>query len=232
MNRAGEDLHALAVLAEPQRARIYAHLTASREPRTQQEISQALGMGRTLVTFHLDKLQRTGLVHPVPTDAAPDGRGRPPQRYAASDQELIATMPPRRYHLLAEILVRAAGQQIPGEPLRAAATRVARRQGVELAQTEAEAGQHQGRPGSLMHLLTRLGYEPHQDGDTIVLTNCPFQRLRAADTELVCSINAALGTGYLEGLSMSDGVSARLRPCPVNCCVVLEPRSVGTSVVT
>jgi len=229
MDGAGEDFHALAVLAEPQRARIYAHLTATPEPRTQQEIAQALGIGRTLVAFHLDKLQRTGLVHPARSHPAPDGRGRPPQRYAASDQELIATMPPRRYHLLAEVLVRAAREQAPGEPLRAAATRVARRQGVELAQTEGQAAQRGSRPRSLMHLLTRLGYEPHRNGDTIVLTNCPFQRLRAVDTELVCSINAALGAGYLEGLSMSDGVLARLRPCPVNCCVVLEPRSVETS---
>ena len=228
MDGADEDFHALAVLAEPQRARIYAHLTATREPRTQQEISQALGIGRTLVTFHLDKLQRTGLVHPVRSHAVPDGPGRPPQRYAASDQELIATMPPRRYQLLAEILLRAAGEQVRGEPLRAAATRVARRQGVELARTEDQAAEHQSRARSLLHLLTRLGYEPHQDGDAIVLTNCPFQRLRAADTELVCSINAALGTGYLEGLSMSDEMSARLRPCPDNCCVVLEPRPVGT----
>ena len=227
MNPAGEDFHALAVLAEPQRARIYAHLIATSEPRTQQEISQALGIGRTLVAFHLDKLQRAGLVHPVRGDGPPVGRGRPPQRYAASDKELIATMPPRRYELVAEVLVRAAGEQLPGEPLQVAATRVARRHGVELAHTEGVGTQRRGRWGSLIHLLTRLGYEPREEGDTVVLANCPFQRLRAVDTDLMCSINVALSNGYLEGLSMRDGVTARLRPCPASCCVVLERRPVA-----
>lgn len=225
MDAGADDLVALGVLAEPQRARIYAHLAAAGEPRTRQEVCDALEIGRTLVAFHLDKLQRAGLVRAVPANVMSGGRGRPPQRYTVSDRELIATMPPRRYELLAEVLVRAAGEQEPTEPLKAAATRVARRRGVELAQAQADVGGTGGRHHpreALTHLLTRLGYEPRHEGETVLLTNCPFQRLRAADTELVCSINAALGAGYVEGLGMSGHLTARLRPCPVNCCVVLE----------
>ncbi len=47
----------------------------------------------------------------------------------------------------------------------------------------------------LTKLLTRLGYQPREDGQSVVLANCPFLRLRAADTQLVCSINAALAAG-------------------------------------
>lgn len=148
-------------------------------------------------------------------------------------------MPPRRYELLAEVLVRAAAEQTPGEPLRGAAQRVARRRGVELTRDDSEFNRRSPAPSiptgasvsrssrsrteALLSLLTRLGYNPNQDGDALVLTNCPFQRFRASDTELVCSINAALGAGYLEGLAIDGDVTARLRSCPTNCCVVFEP---------
>lgn len=224
MDPEADDLAALGMLAEPQRARIYAHLAAAGDPPTQQELCETLGLGRTLVAFHLEKLQRAGLVHPAgPATPRAGGRGRPPQRYAVSDREVIATVPPRRYELLAEILVRAAAAQAPGEGMRTAAVRVARDRGVELGREQARrdgAGRDVGE--ELTALLVRLGYEPRRDGDAIVLTNCPFQRLRVTDTELVCAVNAALGEGYLDGLGMNEALTARLRPCPVNCCVVLE----------
>lgn len=220
--RAG-DLVALGMLAEPRRAGIYALLAASQQPLTQQEVADALGLGRTLVAFHLDKLQGAGLVRALRADVATRTRGRPPQRYAASDREITATVPPRRYELLADVLVRAAREQGPGESMHDAALRVARARGAELAREKAEAVDGGGDSDeSLTRLLSRLGYEPRRDGDTFVLTNCPFQRLRGTDTELVCSINAALHAGYLDGLALGDVVTARLRPCPVNCCVVLE----------
>ncbi len=217
-----DGLVALGVLAEPQRARIYAHLASAEQPRTRQEVCEALGIGRTLVGFHLDKLQRTGLVRTVRASVARSGRGRPPQRYTVSDRDLIATVPPRRYELLADVLVRAAAEQAPDEPLQAAALRVARKTGSELARAELDKAAEPCGVEALTQLLTRLGYQPRQDGKAVILTNCPFQRLRMRDTELVCSINAALGAGYLEGLGMSEGLTSRLRACPVNCCVVLE----------
>ncbi|SES00935.1 Predicted transcriptional regulator, ArsR family [Lentzea xinjiangensis] len=230
MEPGADDFSALGVLAEPQRARIYAQLAAATQPQTRQEVCEALGLGRTLVAFHLDKLQRAGLVHAVRPEAAPGARGRPPQRYAATDREVIATVPPRRYELLAQVLLRATREQAPGEPIHAAAVRAARARGVELAQGLEPAGEdHSGtaedaRPWeALTRLLSRIGYQPRRDGDALILTNCPFQRLRVTDTELVCSINAALSAGYLDGLAMNEAVTPRLRPCPVNCCIVLEP---------
>ena len=223
MDGGARDVVALGLLAEPKRGRIYAHLAAAAQPQTQQEVSEALGFGRTLVSFHLEKLQRAGLVRSVRPEASGRERGRPPQRYAVSDREVAATVPPRRYELLAEVLVRATREQGPEEPAHSAAVRVARARGVELAREESTATADGSRSGqALTRLLSRLGYEPRRDGHAIVLTNCPFQRLRAEDAELVCSINAALSAGYLDGLGLSDAVTARLRPCAVNCCVVLE----------
>lgn len=219
-----DDIVALGLLAEPQRARIYAHLASSPQPLTRQEVSKDLGIGLTLVAFHLDKLLWAGLVQVVRCDAQAGGRGRPPQRYAVTDRELVATVPPRRYELIAEILLLATRDQAPGETMHTAAMRVARARGAELASQETRGGVDAPEPhGALTQLLAGLGYGPSSDGSDVVLTNCPFQRLRAADTELVCTINAALSAGYLDGLALNQTLTARLRPCPINCCVVLEP---------
>ncbi|WP_219418652.1 helix-turn-helix transcriptional regulator [Pseudonocardia nigra] len=223
MDAVAGDLVALGVLSEPQRARIYAHIAGTKEPCSRQEVSETLGIGRTLVAFHLDKLQRAGLVRTVAGRAASGGRGRPPQRFAVTRRDLSASVPPRRYELLAELLVQAVAEHTADEPLRKAALRVARRRGSELAH-DAAAGKHPSTARDLLaDLLERLGYQPRHNGNQVVLTNCPFERLRIHDSELVCSINLALATGYLEGLGLADDFAARLAPCPVNCCVVLEP---------
>jgi predicted ArsR family transcriptional regulator len=223
MDTAARDVLALVALAEPQRARIYDHLASAKGPRTRQDVSTALGIGRTLLAFHLEKLEQAGLIEPVAVDPVSTGRpGRPPQRYQVTQQEISATVPPRRYELLAEILVQSVGEQVPGEPLREAALRVARRCGLEVARDQHAQDNPRTARQRLSDLLTQLGYEPRDDAAGVVLTNCPFQRLRELDADLVCSINAALAAGYLEGLGANRYLSARLRPCPTNCCVVLE----------
>ncbi len=224
MDAPAEDVLALGALSEPQRARIYDYLASANAPRTRQDVSAALGIGRTLVTFHCEKLEQAGLIQAVAADPAPAGRrGRPPQRYQVTQQEISASVPPRRYELLAEILVQAASEQATAEPLHETALRVGRRRGRELgAQLKGADDGSGSRCEALSALLSRLGYEPTDDGGDVVLTNCPFQRLMVLDTKLVCSINAALAAGYLEGLGVDRHISARLRPCPDNCCVVLE----------
>ncbi|MFC4060340.1 helix-turn-helix transcriptional regulator [Planomonospora corallina] len=216
MDAMPEDLEALGLLSEPQRARIYEFLARADGPVTRQEICQALDMGRTLVAFHLHKLEQARLVEETDEPAGTGRRGRPAQRYRAVRRELNASVPPRRYELLAEILLRAAREQLPPEPFTRAAVRVAVRRGRELAA-------EQSSRDALWDLLARLGYEPAADGDSVLLTNCPFQRMRAVDTELVCSVNAALARGYLEGLKATGRFTVRLRPCPDNCCVILDP---------
>ncbi|MFI7441423.1 helix-turn-helix transcriptional regulator [Nonomuraea indica] len=211
-----EDLEALGLLAEPQRARIHALLTGAPRPHTRQEICQALGMGRTLVAFHLEKLEQAGLVTVVTEPTGTSRRGRPAQRYQATRRELSASLPPRRYELLAEILLEAAQEHEPPEPFARAADRAAERRGRLLA-----AGQP--GPDALWPLLDQLGYEPAAAGRSVLLTNCPFQRMRSVNAGLVCSMNAALARGYLDGLDAAGRFAPRLRPCPDNCCVILEP---------
>ena len=70
-------------------------------------------------------------------------------------------------------------------------------------------------------LLDELGYAPRAEDGQLLLRNCPFDRLRDSNCELVCSINHALAEGYLTGLAVDETMTAVLRPCADNCCVVV-----------
>lgn len=212
------DLEALGVLVEPQRRRIYEHLRLAASPTSLSELADALEVGRTLLTFHLGKLVEAGFVEVLAPDPTEGRRGRPSQRYRAAAHEVSVSVPPRDYALIAEILLAAAAEDAPPVD-------VARRRGAELAAEEPARRSRRGRTAALSRvdaLLTRLGYAPRRDGDDIVLANCPFDRLRDANLELVCALNAGLAEGYLDGLGV-EGVSSRLRPCPDSCCVVFSP---------
>ncbi len=227
METAIDDVLALRVLAEPQRARIYNHLAAVGEASSRHEVARALGIGRTLVAFHLDKLEQAGLIKQASPEENPPGRpGRPPQLFQVTGAELSASVPPRRYDLLAEVLVEAISEQRPDEELTDVALAVARRRGMDLAAQlgPTDRGSDETR-GAIIDVFRRLGYEPTAEGAGVLLTNCPFHRLRQIAVELVCSINAALVAGYLEGLGTDAGLVPRQRPCPTNCCVVLDEGS-------
>jgi predicted ArsR family transcriptional regulator len=71
-------------------------------------------------------------------------------------------------------------------------------------------------------VLASQGYEPRQDGDALVLANCPFHDLARAHTALVCGMNLALVTAVLEGLR-TGGLTARLEPADGRCCVTIRP---------
>ena len=67
-------------------------------------------------------------------------------------------------------------------------------------------------------MLAGQGYEPREADDGLCLTNCPFDRLAADHTVLVCGINLALVDGVLDGLA-AESLEARLEPQPGFCCV-------------
>ena len=62
--RGGKDhqqrLIALAALAEPQRRSLYLHVVSSGEPVSRDAAAEALGLSRSVVAFHLDKLVEVG----------------------------------------------------------------------------------------------------------------------------------------------------------------------------
>jgi predicted ArsR family transcriptional regulator len=211
------DVETLRVVVEPQRLRVYEHLLAAPTPLSLAQVATALDMGRTLLAFHLGKLVDGGFVEALAPEAGQGRRGRPSQHYRVTRREVSVSVPARRYELIAEVLLAAAANA-------GTASEVARRRGAALA----AAGPHRparSRTGLLAQverLLSRLGYAPRRDGDELVLANCPFDRLRDTNLELVCSLNHALAEGYLDGLGARGRLSARLRPCADHCCVVIS----------
>jgi predicted ArsR family transcriptional regulator len=180
-------------------------------------------MGRTLAAFHLGKLVEAGFVETLAAEPAAGRRGRPSQRYRASRQEVSASVPARHYELVAGVLLMAAEEQ-DAEPLVLAARRVARRHGAQIAATRRPARvprTAKARSAAVSALLDELGYAPRGDSGRLLLRNCPFDRLRETNCELVCAINHALAEGYLEGLGVDDAMTAHLQPCEDACCVVV-----------
>ena len=218
------DVELLGLLVEPQRRRVYEELLAARSARTMSELAESLDLGRTLTSFHLTKLVDAGLVEVVAAQAGEGRRGRPSQRYRVATREVSASVPPRHYDVVASVLLEAAGDQQPGEPLADAARRAAHRLGAGLAR-EGAGSRRTAALRRTERLLGRLGYAPVRENGRLVLRNCPFDKLREANLPLVCGINHALAEGYLDGLEAADELSADLRPCPDSCCVVVGPRT-------
>lgn len=218
------DLAALAVLTDRQRRRVFEQIQAA-GPCTVSELAAALSIGRTLVTFHLAKLVEAGLVEVEPAQRRQGVGGRPSQGYRLSRREVTASVPHRRYDLLAGVLLDGVAEHQPGESAQDSASRVAHRRGRQLAQ-ELTGGRVARsvalRLSRLEALLTSLGYLPVRDGKTISVRNCPFDKFRVENTPQVCQVNLALARGYVDGLDLSTRVSVELRSCPDSCCVVFR----------
>jgi predicted ArsR family transcriptional regulator len=220
-----DDVSRLSVLDEPVRRRLFDHVRRSPEPVGREDAAAAVGIGRSLAAYHLDKLAEHGLL--TTTYGRPEGRGgpgagRPAKLYAPAEGELSVSVPPRDYEFAARLLAEAAEAE-PSGSARLALHDVAARTGRELG----EALREEARGSSLSEALADRGYEPFEDeAGTIRLGNCPFHRLAAEHRDLVCGMNQAHLAGLLEGLDRDD-VTADLDPAPGRCCVSLRARPAG-----
>lgn len=233
-------LEDLGVLADPIRRRLYEHVVVQAEPVGREQAAEALGVPVHTVKFHLDKLAAAGLLeveYRRLSGRSGPGAGRPAKLYRRSEREVMLSVPPRRYDLASEVLVNAVDRSIrDGAPVAEVVPLVARETGRRLATAsppEAEAATGAASSpavGSDVEVelqrvavvLNRYGYQPEPHADELCLANCPFDRLAAQHTELVCGMNVALIDGVLDGLE-ADAVEARLQPRPGLCCVTVAP---------
>jgi predicted ArsR family transcriptional regulator len=229
--RRDEDVAAVAALAEPLRRRLYLHVAAAAEPVSRDDAAGALGIARSVVAFHLDKLAELGLLDVEfrrPPGRRGPGAGRPAKLYRRSSTGDIAfVVPERHYEVAASVLARvvervlADGVATP-DAVSAVARDFGRAVGIELRTTGAaplvdpEASALEALSGA----LEQRGYEPRVDDGVMTLTNCPFRSLSDEHTDLVCSLNLELLSGLLESLGAGD-VMPRLDPEPGRCCVTL-----------
>jgi len=106
----GSGLAALSGLDDPVRARLYQFVSESTEPVGRDEAAAAIGIGRALAAYHLDKLVGFGLLTASYQRAAGrtgPGAGRPAKIYTRSGREFSVTVPPRDYELAAHLLASA-----------------------------------------------------------------------------------------------------------------------------
>jgi predicted ArsR family transcriptional regulator len=209
--RMDEDLQAIGALTDPARRAAYRVVVdAGPEPVGRDEVAAALGVGRTLAAFHLDKLVAAGLLeasYARRSGRSGPGAGRPAKLYRrATGVEHTVSVPPRAYDTIAGLLAEA----VEATGADAAAYAAARRRG------RAEAA-----PGDVVAVLAERGYEPEAVDGVVRLRNCPFHHLADDFPPLVCGMNLAL----VEGLTEGAGWAARIDPTPGGCCVTLSKNS-------
>jgi predicted ArsR family transcriptional regulator len=213
------DLAPLSSLADPTRRRLYAFVAAAGRSVGRDEAAAAVGISRSLAAYHLDRLAGEGLLvvaYGRPPGRGGPGAGRPAKLYRRSAREFAVRAPPRDYHLLAELLVRAADGDTSG-----AAQEAIERAAFEVGECLGAAAE------SLEEVLLERGYEPiAADAGLLRLCNCPFGRLAARVPDVVCRLNLALLRGVLSGVG-SDPALASLAPREGECCVVIHASASG-----
>ncbi len=212
--RQQQGIDAAAALQDPVRSNLLHFVGAATQPVSRDAAAAALGVPRSTVAFHLDRLVEAGLL--VVDYARVNGRtgpgsGRPAKMYMRSPEELSVSIPERHYDMIGDLLATALenadGATSAMDALRAAAT---------------DAGHKAGqRAGNMTDLLEQAGYEPSPTDHGTHLANCPFHSLVSRHTEVVCTANLAFLCAAAEAVG-GDPTNVILDPTGAGCCVRLE----------
>ena len=226
-------IKAVAALEDDLRHGMYEFIRTARAPVTREQAAAAVGISRKLAAFHLDKLVTAGLLlsHYAPVGGLRKV-GRTPKVYEPVDADIRISIPERQHDVLAAILIDAVLTERTDENAQQSAMRVAHERGRTVAAIERK----QLRPGRLgaeraltlsEGLLKCHGYEPDRVSPSCLsLRNCPFHPLAGQSPDLVCGLNHAFLTGFLDGLDATT-VEAVLRPRAGECCVELRAPDSG-----
>jgi predicted ArsR family transcriptional regulator len=208
---------------------LFAFVASVDAPVSRNDAAEGLGLPRSTASFHLDRMVHDGLLavefRKLGGREGP-GSGRPAKLYKAAVQEVAASVPERNYDLAAELLVSAIEESAAaGVPAREALIRSA------YARGQSAAGGHGS--AAFAALLAAEGYRPEDDGEGgLVLLNCPFHRIAAGHTDVVCTMNGAFLVGAADGCGVApERVEAlaieELRKSgaagPGQCCARIRP---------
>lgn len=225
---ADAQLERIATLGEPIRRELYRLVAASAEPVTREQAAAALDLPVHTAKFHLDKLEAEGLLevdYRRPPGRSGPGAGRPAKVYRRADTELNVSVPARRYDVLSGVLAAAVtSAKDQGVDLSGAITEVASAAGHDAAAEQPTGRSAADQLAATEQVLGKCGYLPRQDGDEIVLTNCPFHALAQEHTDLVCGLNLAFIEGVVAEVGRPPRLDARLVPTEGLCCVRVSSR--------
>jgi predicted ArsR family transcriptional regulator len=217
----------IALLEDPVRRALYFHAAASMKPVSRDEAAKAMGIGRSLAAFHLDRLVAEGLLEASfqrLSGRTGPGAGRPSKLYRRSEDPISMSLPPRNYQLLAGLLaVAMAGKSRQGPP--PALSGAARSYGQSLGDAARIDAGRKATPSKLRQalsvVLAEAGFEPFMDGGVVRLHNCPFHDVARDNTDLVCGMNLVMMEGVAEALE-PGWLTAELEPAPGRCCVAFR----------
>ena len=224
------DVAGIGALSDPLRRRLYLFVCAQQEPVSRELAADALGLAPHQAKFHLDRLERDGLLdssYARMSGRTGPGAGRPSKLYRRADREVAVSLPDREYQLAGTLMADAIAESAEaGTPVIEALHRLAHTYGRRLGDIAVGDNPPRTAKAALalaVETLTENGYEPHPDDGRVVMANCPFHALAQAQTQLVCQMNHALIGGLTDALGPHRPV-AELEPAPDRCCVVLETR--------
>lgn len=174
-------------------------LQAAPAPLSIAELARQLAVHPNTVRFHLDTLLASGQAESSPPQHR--GPGRPPLLFRAARR--MDPGGPRRYRMLAEILV---GSLATDPDPSARAVTAGRAWGRQLA-TQPDRGDDSNPAGieepvsRLVSLLGELNFAPDllpaDDEVRVGLRHCPFLELAESRTQVVCPIHLGLMQGAM-----------------------------------
>ena len=210
------------VLAQPTRARLFAHLARLGRPAGTDELAAELGLHPSGVRVHLERLRSAGL---IARERVPQSVGRPRDSWSIASDALPGGEPRDAYPRLARWLARSI-------PPRAGRLREVERAGREVGR-EIQPGR--GRAEEAMgRALTALGFapqrQPAQGGRVLFrLGNCPYREAVRENQPVVCALHRGLTLGLLDELD----ATARLTsfepkdPDRAGCLIEVEGLQAG-----
>jgi len=165
-----------AALASPVRRDLLALLRGAESAPTAAELAGHLALHVTTVRFHLDQLERAGLVAHVADRS--HRRGRPATRYEAVDADLAVA----REQMIDALALAATGSGSPEENARAAGRQWADL--VPLPGGDAVA--------AVTAVARRLGFDPETADGYLRLRACPFRSAARRTPQVVCQVHLGL----------------------------------------
>jgi predicted ArsR family transcriptional regulator len=224
----GGDVAAVAALNDPLRLALYEYVTGQAGPVSRDQAAEALGVGRKIAAFHLDRLADQGLLDVAfrrLSGRQGPGAGRPAKLYSRSARQVQVSLPPRHYELAARLFAEALASPNPAREL----TEAARACGESIGARERQrAGLRTGTHPPLestVGVLESHGYEPSITDGQVTLRNCPFDALARDYRDVVCTMNRALIDGLVTGLN-ADDLTTAYQPRAGQCCVTINRQPV------
>jgi predicted ArsR family transcriptional regulator len=226
--RLDKRLRNMAPLLDPVRRSLYLFVMRAGREVGRDEAATAVGVGRSLAAFHLDKLVDAGLLEAgfqrLSGKAGP-GAGRPAKVYRSTSREIDVSIPPRDYELAARVLLEGMATLDPSsQDMKVAARRMGRALGKETPRRRPRVSSSSSAVSALLDRLDERGFEPIiSDNGSIRLSNCPYAALSSDYRDTVCSLNLALLEGLVDSVAAGRFRAVR-DDAPSGCCVAFRPR--------